>query len=137
MSLNAFCSLNVCDAVKSASSKYRMHRVFPDTHYVIRNHRPAFYPEANVLSSSRANSSPSFSNLNPSFYMLLISSQSLRHISLLVKFCMFFTILLKVRLSPFKKICLICFFESPSKIMKNAFCFILKVLFVLKIFVFL
>ena len=37
----------------------------------------------------------------------------------------------------FKKICFICFNESPLKMMKNAFYFILKVLFVLKIFKFL
>ena len=43
---------------------------------------------------------------------------------------------LKVGLSPFKKY-LICFNESPLKIMKNAFCLILKALFSLKIFKFL
>ena len=36
-----------------------------------------------------------------------------------------------------KKIIFICFNESPSKMMKNAFYFILKALFVLKIFKFL
>ena len=36
-----------------------------------------------------------------------------------------------------KKICFICFNDSPSKVMKNAFYFILKALFVLKIFKFL
>ena len=36
-----------------------------------------------------------------------------------------------------KKICVICFIESPLKIMKNVFYFILKTLFVLKIFKFL
>ena len=35
------------------------------------------------------------------------------------------------------KICFICFDDSPSKMMKNAFYFILKALFVLKIFKFL
>ena len=39
-------------------------------------------------------------------------------------------------LSPSKTIDVICFIESPFKIMKNAFNFILKVLFVLKIFKF-
>ena len=39
-------------------------------------------------------------------------------------------------LSPSKKICFICFIESPLKIMKNAFYFILRALFVLKIFKF-
>ena len=36
-----------------------------------------------------------------------------------------------------KKICFICLNESPLKMMKNAFYFILKALFVLKIFKFL
>ena len=45
--------------------------------------------------------------------------------------------IITVRLSPSQKICFICFTESLSTIMKNAFCFILKVLFVLKMFKFL
>ena len=40
---------------------------------------------------------------------------------------------LKVGLSPSKKNCFICFYESPLKMMKNAFYFTLKALFVLKI----
>ena len=40
----------------------------------------------------------------------------------------------KVRLSPSKEKSFICFNDSPSKIMKNDFFFILKALFVLKIF---
>ena len=36
-----------------------------------------------------------------------------------------------------RKIIFICFNESPFKMMKNAFCFILKALFVLKILKFL
>ena len=43
----------------------------------------------------------------------------------------------KVRLPPSKKICVICLIESPLKMLKNAFYFILKALFVLKIFKFL
>ena len=43
----------------------------------------------------------------------------------------------KVGLLPSKKIYVICFIESPLKVMKNAFYFILKALFVLKIFTFL
>ena len=43
----------------------------------------------------------------------------------------------KVGLVPSKKSCAICFVESPLKMMKSAFCFILKALFVLKIFKFL
>ena len=41
---------------------------------------------------------------------------------------------LKVRLSPSKKNCFICFNESPSKVMENAFFVRKKALFVLKIF---
>ena len=41
---------------------------------------------------------------------------------------------LKFALSLSKKICLICLFESPLQIMKNAFYFILKHFFILKIF---
>ena len=44
---------------------------------------------------------------------------------------------IKVGLSPSKKICVICLIESPVKMIKNAFYFILKALFVLKIFKFL
>ena len=44
---------------------------------------------------------------------------------------------LKVGLSPSKKICVICLIESPFKMMKNAFYFILIARFVLKIFKFL
>ena len=44
---------------------------------------------------------------------------------------------IKVGLSPSEKTCLICFNESPLKIMENTFCFILKALFVFKIFKFL
>ena len=44
--------------------------------------------------------------------------------------------LLKVGLSPSKKTCFTCFIESTLKLMKNPFYFILKTLFVLKIFKF-
>ena len=44
---------------------------------------------------------------------------------------------LKVGLSPSKKICVICLIESPLKMMKNAFYFVLKALFVLKVFKFM
>ena len=43
----------------------------------------------------------------------------------------------KVGLPPSKNICVICLIESPLKMMKNAFYFILKALSVLKIFTFL
>ena len=46
-------------------------------------------------------------------------------------------VILKVGPSPSKKNCFICFIESPLNIMKNAFYFILKAFFVLKIFKFL
>ena len=41
---------------------------------------------------------------------------------------------LKAGFSVSKKKCVICFIESPLKLMKNAFYFILKALFVLKTF---
>ena len=44
---------------------------------------------------------------------------------------------IKVGLSSSKKICVICLIESPLKIMKNDFYFILKALLVLKILKFL
>ena len=43
----------------------------------------------------------------------------------------------KVRLSPSKKFFFVCFSGSSSKMMKNAFYFMLKALFILKIFKFL
>ena len=43
----------------------------------------------------------------------------------------------KVGLSPSRNNCVICFIESPLKMMKNAFYFILKALFVLKLSKFL
>ena len=46
-------------------------------------------------------------------------------------------IFFKVGLLPSKKIYVICFIESPLRMMKNAFYFILKALIVLKIFKFL
>ena len=49
---------------------------------------------------------------------------------------MVFTIL-KVGLSPSKKACVIYLTESFLKMMKNAFYFILKALFILKLFTFL
>ena len=55
-------------------------------------------------------------------------------------FLTLFNILLvtfKVGLSPSKKNCVICFIERPLTMMKNGFYFILKALFVLKIFKFL
>ena len=39
----------------------------------------------------------------------------------------------KVGLLPSKKICVLCLIESPLKMMKNVFYFILKALFALKI----
>ena len=48
-----------------------------------------------------------------------------------------FYILLKVGLLTSKLFIIICFIDSPSKLMKNAFYFILKALFVLKILKFM
>ena len=43
----------------------------------------------------------------------------------------------KVGLSPLEKICVICLNESPLKLMKNVFYFVLKAFIVVKIFKFL
>ena len=48
-----------------------------------------------------------------------------------------FKIMLKSEFHLPKKLCIICFIESPLKMTKNAFYFILKALFVLEIFKFL
>ena len=45
--------------------------------------------------------------------------------------------LFKAGLLPSEKKCVVCFIESPPEMMKNAFYFILKALFVLKMFKFL
>ena len=45
--------------------------------------------------------------------------------------------MLKVWLSPSKKVAFISFNESPLKTMKNAYYFMLKVVFVLEVFTFL
>ena len=45
--------------------------------------------------------------------------------------------IVKVGLSTPEKTCVICLIESPLEMMKNAFYFILKAFFVLKIFKFL
>ena len=52
-----------------------------------------------------------------------------------LNYCVFFD-KVKAGLSPSKKNCVICFNKSPLKFMKNAFYFILKAIFVLKIFKF-
>ena len=64
--------------------------------------------------------------LVPHFYLL--SVQSYKRLELIA---------FKVRLSTSKKTCVICLIESPLKLMKNAFYFILKAYFVLKIYKFL
>ena len=46
-------------------------------------------------------------------------------------------LLVKAKLSPAKKNCVICLIESSLKMMKNVFYFVLKALFVLKIFKFM
>ena len=45
--------------------------------------------------------------------------------------------MIKAGLSPSNKICVICLIESPFKMMKIVFYFILKPLFILKLFKFL
>ena len=51
----------------------------------------------------------------------------------LIKEYIYIANILKVGLSPTKKICFICFSESPLKMMKNAFYSTLKALFVFKV----
>ena len=51
--------------------------------------------------------------------------------------CISDRVIIKARLSSSKNILFICLIESPLEVMKNAFYFILKALFVLKIFKFL
>ena len=53
---------------------------------------------------------------------------------MIAKICGIFHLTFKVGLSPSKKVFFISFIESPLKIMKNAFSFILTTLFVLEIF---
>ena len=50
----------------------------------------------------------------PVFYLTLIFEKNLK--VLITQF--------KVRLSPFKKICVVCLIESPLEMMKNAFYFL-------------
>ena len=80
---------------KSVSSTNHIRRV---THNVISNHRQAFYPTTNVLSSSRTKPSPSYSTSNHSFSSLVISSRNLQHISFSAKFSIFFMMLFNVTL---------------------------------------
>ena len=93
--LNTVFSLNVCNAVKSASSTHHIRRV---TYNVISNHRQAFHPKTNVLSSSRTKSSPSYLTSNPSFSPFAISSRNHQHISLSAKLCIFFMMLFNATL---------------------------------------
>ena len=64
----------------------------------------------------------------PGKYVLLVAP---------LRFIDFVKSMFKVGLSPSKNFFVICFIESPLKMIKNAFYFILKALFVLKIFKFL
>ena len=73
INLNTVRSLNVCNAVKSASSAYYICRDFPVTH-VISNHRQAFFLQTNVLPSSRTRFSPSYVTSNLRFSPLVIPS---------------------------------------------------------------
>ena len=92
--LNTVRSLNVCNVVKFVRSTHHIRRA----NHVISNHRQAFYPKANVLSSSRTKSSPSYSTSNPRFSPLATSSRNLQHISLSAKLCIFVMMLFNVAL---------------------------------------
>ena len=63
----------------------------------------------------------------------------LSYIFIIIIFNIRFTVIviIKVGFSPSKKVIFICFNESPLKMMKNTFYFILKALCTLKIFKFL
>ena len=67
------------------------------------------------------------------FYSEVIHCQKRPHLHICIQACIF----IKVGLSPSKKICVSCLIENPFIMMKNAFYFILKSLFILKIFKFL
>ena len=88
--LNTVRSLNVCNAVKSVSSTHHIRRV---THNVISNHRRAFNPKTNVLSSFRTKSSPSYSTSNPCFSPFVISSRKHHNFYLSAKLCIVFMML--------------------------------------------
>ena len=69
------------------------------------------------------------------FYRSLINGKFHQFIFIFLKEFFSSSLLFKVGLSPSKQY-FICFNDSPSKIIKNHFCFILKGLFVLKVFKF-
>ena len=69
--------------------------------------------------------------------LFLFSKKTHQHRILYIQIRICTEFQLEVGLSPSKKISVIYFIESPLKTMKNAFDFILKALFVLKIFNFL
>ena len=70
--------------------------------------------------------------LRRDFYRLLIATSIDYRVQ-----CYLFIKLLKVGLSPSKKVCFICFNESAIKMMKNAFYLILKAFFLHKVLKFL
>ena len=97
------------------------------------NWLPVFLGKVKLVSNYR---------YEPKFYyslllFFLLSFASLWHFSYMSLPSLLSDGLIFFGLSPSKKICIICFTESPLKMMKNAFYFILKALFVLKIFKFL
>ena len=71
------------------------------------------------------------------FIIFLFYWQSQSNRNRMLRFCCRRFSLRKVGLPPSENICVICFIESSLKMMKVAFYFILKALFVLKIFKFL
>ena len=84
--LNTVHFLNVCNAVKSVSSTHHIRRV---THNVISNHRQAFYPKTNALSSSRTKSSPTYSTSN-SWFSPFVNSSRNHNIFLNQRNCVYF-----------------------------------------------
>ena len=105
---------------------------------------PIFHLNAKLLIQSRLHAycliwaskniqpSSAYAPLRSDFYRLLIATSIDYRVQ-----CYLFIKLVKVGLSPSKKVCFICFNESPIKMMKNAFYLILKAFFLHKILKFL
>ena len=96
----------------------------------------SFYTTTNAENIPIFKTKPIFFK-NSFFLSAVIDWNSLQNNIPIVGSFVFKNNILKVGLSPSKEKFFICFNDGPSKVMKNAFYFILKALFVLKIFKFL
>ena len=91
--------------------------------------------KAKTKKTSSGNSTSQISEYLPQFLILIILKDfSHKTLNEITGFSMIMDL---KRTLTCQKNCIICFIESPLKIMKNAFYFILKTFFVLKIFQFL